>query len=152
VSRSERDSGQERTSKPSTPSRSPTARATTSHISKNASCKKRCTGTPSRTRSFGANVSPAQKHVLQYNLKTDSDKSRRESLTPSSQLRASDTRTAIARAQPLCGHLPARPAAMPRRSPRAHRGRSLHTQASTRVRQTRRRSATRRPGAVRQRP
>ena len=55
---------QERTSKPSTPSRSPTARATASHMSKNASCKKRCTGTPSRTRSFGANISPAQKHVL----------------------------------------------------------------------------------------
>ena len=55
---------QERTSKPSTPSRSPTARATASHMSKKASCKKRCTGTPSRTRSFGANISPAQKHVL----------------------------------------------------------------------------------------
>jgi hypothetical protein len=57
----------QRTSNPRTLSRSPMARTTVSHISKKASCRKRCIETPSRVRSFGANVSPAQKHVLYNN-------------------------------------------------------------------------------------
>lgn len=57
------------TSKPMTPSRSPTAFARTSQALKNALCRNVWIGTSSPfaflTFSFGAKVSPAQKHVLQ---------------------------------------------------------------------------------------
>lgn len=56
------------TSNPSTPSKSPTVLETTPHMFRKAVCRKVCidTSLPSvfLTRSFGANMSPAQKHVL----------------------------------------------------------------------------------------
>ena len=64
----QRENLTQRTSNPSTPSRSPTACATLSHMFKNVPCRKLCIDTSSPagffTRSFGAKVSPAQKHVL----------------------------------------------------------------------------------------
>lgn len=148
----------QRTSNPRTLSRSPMARTTVSHISKKAFCKKRCIGTPSRTRRFGANVSPAQKHVLYNNNKDQHQRQRPEraaatttKLTPSSRLPAFDTRMATDRARPPSVRHRARHAAMLRHFLRAHSGQSLRAQASMLAHRTRRRSATRRLDAMRRR-
>jgi hypothetical protein len=71
--------------------------------------------------------------------------------TPSSRLQAFDTRMAIDRVRPPSVHHRAPHATMLRRSLRAHIGQSLRAQASTPARRTRRHSATRHLGAMRQR-
>ncbi len=72
---------------PATPSRSPTARTTTSHISRKAFCRNFWIGTSwlflSFITSFGAKTSPAQKSVLGYGQ--NGIYIRKEVLTPSSK-------------------------------------------------------------------
>ena len=143
-----------RTSSLKTPSRSPTARTTVSHLFKNASCKKCCIGTSSRTPSFGANVPPAQKHVL-YNANKDRRqqrpleglrRQRRQKPMPLSPLQVFDICMAIDRARPPSVHHHT-PRSHATSHLRARTGQYLRAQASM---LTRRRSATRRLGAMRQ--
>lgn len=140
------------TSKPRTPSISPTVFARTPHIFRNAPCRYAWIGTsPSAvfTRNFGANVSPAQKHVLRVRHQIQQmPRVQGKTLTPWSQQQASDIRmaTSLARLPYVrrLGHLSAtlRPD-LPVRA-----GRSQPPQGSTQGHPSRRYSATRRPDAV----
>lgn len=134
-----------------TASRSPTAFATSSHMSRKAFCKNCCTGTAfpclSLMKSFGAKISPPQKRVLYNACKTRRQLLKMSKLTTWLQLPVSYIHMATVLSQPRHGHHHVVHAAMQPQCPQRHVSRSLRALASRLVLQNHPSSVTIRLGA-----
>ena len=122
-----------------------------SPMSKNASCKKRCIGMPSRTGSVGANVSPARKRLVHGRWNVPATVAAVRYSRHRRGHKASDTCAAIARIRLPSGHHHARHATILRRSLRGHICPRVTCSVSMLARLTHRDSTTRYLGAMRQR-